>query len=85
MKTSPKSLAQNLMKPKYQSRSDGGNHSLPEMLQNKKWDPGVPKWPTGSGKGLTSRVLCTVISIFSRFYDRSSNCIRNVDSGEKHN
>ena len=53
MKSSPNSLAQNLMKPKYQPRADGGNRSLPEMLQNQKWDPGVPKWPTGSGKGLT--------------------------------
>ena len=31
--------------------------ATPHHLQNPKWLPGAPKWPTGSGKGSNPRFL----------------------------
>ena len=44
----------------YQPSGAGGTHSPPESphsLQNPKWPPGAPEWPTGSGKVSTPGFL----------------------------
>ena len=50
---------------RYQPSGAGGTRSAPAMphhLQNPKWPPGGPKWPTCSGKGSNPRFLGAVVN-----------------------